>query len=74
MKRVYGIPEGISRKAYVALLESLGLEAYYLTELRFTSQGAYAEVYEMDDNGNVVIDELEPVVNRVWIPLVDNIE
>ena len=70
------VPERISREAYVALIESLGLAVKDLRSLEFRMDGVYAEVYATGDDGRRIVapNANELVRHRVYIPVVDGLE
>ena len=70
------VPERISRKAYAALIETLGLDARRLHSLEFHRDGIYATVVALDENGNARLDYSlnEVVKHKVFIPVVDGLE
>lgn len=47
-----GVPESITRKEYLGLIEQLGFDINHLLSLTFERDGIYAEVLATDDNGH----------------------
>jgi len=72
-KVIEGVPESISRDAYVALFASVGIDAKNTVELSFRPDGIYAMVFERSENGAMVIDAVEgcAVKNAIYIPVED---
>jgi len=74
MKTIPGVPESLTREQYMSLVESVGFDGKYLRSLEFRIDGIYAEVFERNEKGNLVLDTKldEPVINRVYIPVRDD--
>jgi hypothetical protein len=56
-KEIPGVPESITRDAYIAMFKSIGLAPWDLTELSFRADGVYATVFARDEHGNKTLDE-----------------
>lgn len=66
-----GVPESITRKAYLALIESLGLETKDLRSLEFKHNAIYAEVIARDEHGDRYAVGDEIATHRVCVKVVD---
>lgn len=70
-KVIEGVPESISRADYGRLIESVGLDPDQLRSLEFKPDGVYAEVVDVDAKGHVRFQGDEVVVNKVFVPVLD---
>jgi hypothetical protein len=68
---IEGIPEYISRTAYLELLSSVGLDPNRIVSLEFGPMGIYAQVLATDANGEPVVGGNEFVKHRVFIRVQD---
>ena len=68
-KTIQGIPESITRKAYLSVFDGLGIDLNQTKEIRFAADGIYASVFERDERGNFRIDGDSAVVNDIFIPV-----
>jgi len=71
MKTITSVPESITHETYTGLVAAAGFEPKNVRLLEFRGDGIYAEVYERDAAGHIVVDQSasEAAVNRVWIPV-----
>src|SRR5262249_41202656 len=69
-----GVPDAIPRKAYVGIIESLGLDAKSLVDLEFGRDVIRATVYAKDADGKHIIDRNREayVTHDIAIPVVDD--
>ena len=72
-KTIPGVPESITRDAYIKLFEAAGIEPRNTTELSFKADGIYASVFERTEAGALIIDEVEgcAVKHAIYIPVED---
>ena len=69
-KVIPGIPESITRAAYIKLFEAVGIEPRDTKELMFCADGIYATVFARDESGARVIDPtMGPMNNAIYIPV-----
>lgn len=70
------VPEWISRKAFVLLVQSLGLDPTQLVSLSFTANGVYAEVFATNEEGKRIYDSLRDgaALHSVYIPVKEDAE
>lgn len=73
MKTITGVPESLTLAQYLSLIESVGFDAKNLQRLEFRTDGIYAWVPDLDENGRRHVDSQtdELAVNRVFIPVRD---
>jgi len=72
-KVIPGVPESITRDAYIKLIEASGLDPVDIKELMFCADGIYATVFARDENGARVIDPIQgPMNNAIYIPVEDD--
>lgn len=73
MKTITVVPESITREQYLGMITAVGFDVKNLTMLEFRTDGIYADVYDVDENGKKHIDagRNELVKNRVYIPVKD---
>lgn len=64
-------PETISRAAFLATIESLGLNPQHVMSLEFRREGVYAVVHALNDEGRIYTDGDEVATHRVFIRVVD---
>lgn len=68
---IAGVPESITREAYLALIAAAGLAPENLREIRFTANGIYATVYATNADGAKMLDGNDIAMHSVYIPVVD---
>lgn len=69
-KTIPGVPESITRAAYIKLFEAAGIEPRHTKELMFCADGIYATVFALDEHGDRVIDPIQGVMNNaIYIPV-----
>lgn len=73
MKTITAVPESIGRETYLNLVAASGFDINTIRQLEFRPDGIYAEVYEVNAEGNRMVDPAtsEAILNRVYIPVVD---
>lgn len=72
-KEIPGVPESITREAYIKLFEAAGIEPRQTLELSFKADGIYATVFALNADGKRVVD---PQVDgfakhEIYIPVED---
>lgn len=68
-----GIPESITRKAYMEMVESWGFKLEDLKALRLAHDGVYAEVFARDPDGKRrIVEREEYAMHDVFVPVVDD--
>ena len=68
-KTIQGIPESITRDAYLRMFDGLGVDAAQIKEIRFAADGIYASVIERDERGAFRIDGDHLAVSEIFIPV-----
>ena len=69
-KTIPGVPESITRAAYISLFEAAGLEPRNVLEMSLCADGIYATVFALDKDGKRVIDPKLGVMNHaIYIPV-----
>ena len=69
---IEAVPESITREQYLSLLTAVGFDPNELRLLEFRTDGIYAEVYDLNENGNRHSDNAgDIVINRIFIPVKD---
>lgn len=71
---IVGVPESISREAYVSLIRSLGLDPYQVVSIECHPEGVYTIVFAQDSHGNRQREGEEFAKHEIWIPVVDDAE
>lgn len=69
---VPGVPETITREAYLSLVAATGMGPNNLVSLRFTTNGIYALAFVRDADGNMVRDGNQAAKHRIFIRVVDS--
>ena len=69
---IAGVPEAISREAYISLVRSLGLDPYQVVDLECHPEGVYAVVFTLDVEGKRMVEGEEFAKHKIWIPVVDD--
>ena len=69
-----GVPDKITREAYVQVIKALGLDPDHIRSLEFRVDGIYAEVYAPDEDGKRFLDTApgsigRPATHRIYIPV-----
>jgi len=72
-KPIPGVPESITRAAYISLFEAVGIEPRQTLELSFKADGVYATVFALDANGVRICDAENAVFEKheIYIPVED---
>lgn len=71
-KTIAGVPDSITRAAYISLFEAAGLEPTATKSLTFGADGIYAEVFAHDERGRKILDPAVGVVKHtIYIPVED---
>ena len=68
-KVIEGVPESITRDAYISLFEAVGIAPNRTLELSFRANGIYATVFVLDDNGAKMIDGDSIAKHSIYIPV-----
>ncbi|MGK3957895.1 hypothetical protein ACLKOZ_17085 [Arthrobacter sp. R4] len=68
-KTIAGVPESITREAYLAMFDGLGIDIHQTKEIRFAADGIYASVFERDEHGNFRVDGDSLVLSTIFIPV-----
>lgn len=72
MANIPGVPETISRKLVLGLLQRIGLETRNVYHLGMNSRGIYAQVFAHDEKGLKLIDQHgDPVFHTVFVRFED---
>jgi hypothetical protein len=72
-KTIPGVPESITRDAYIQLFEAAGIDPRQTRELSFKADGIHATVFAVDDEGKRILDPgVEGYVKHtIYIPVVE---
>ena len=72
-KKIPGVPESITRSAYISLFEAAGIDPHQTIELSFKGDGIYATVFALNDKGLRTIDKSGEGFNKhiIYIPVKD---
>ena len=70
-KEIPGVPESITRAAYISLFESVGIAPNRTIELNFRPNGIYATVFVLDDKGGKMLDGDGIAKHSIFIPVED---
>lgn len=70
-KVIEGVPESITRDAYIALIAATGIDPHAITELSFKADGIVATVFYTDGSGAKVADKVGETFlkHHVYIPV-----
>ncbi|WP_307076488.1 hypothetical protein [Arthrobacter pascens] len=68
---INGIPESISREAYLSLISATGIDPGSIRKLTLTADGIYAVVFAVDGDGRKIIEPASGAVKHtLYIPVV----
>jgi len=72
-KEIPGVPESITREAYIGLFEAAGIKPEQTLQLSFKSDGIYAEVFALDADGKRILDPMVEgfAKHSIYIPVED---
>ena len=72
-KAIPGVPESITRDAYIKLFEAAGIDPCNTTELSFKADGIYATVFYINKQGAREADVLGEsfLKHTIYIPVED---
>lgn len=72
-KEIPGVPESITRAAYISLFEAAGIDPRQTLDLSFKADGIYATVFALSPEGKRVIDEAGEgfMKHSIYIPVED---
>ena len=71
-KVIPGVPESITRDAYIELFKAAGLQPWNTKTLTFRADGIYAEIFARDENDVKIVDPIEGMVKHtIYIPVED---
>lgn len=70
-KVIEGVPESITRAAYVSLIAATGIDPNAITELSFKADGVVATVFYRNESGAKVADKIGDTFlkHHVYIPV-----
>lgn len=70
-KVIPGVPESITREAYISLIAATGIDPAAITELVFKADGIVATVFYINDGGAKVADKIGETFlkHTVYIPV-----
>lgn len=73
---IAAVPESIERSAYIALIESLGVNPADMKSMTFGLNWITVEVVARDTEGHFMVDEFDNVLvrHRIAIPVTDPIK
>jgi hypothetical protein len=71
-KRIAAVPEFITRKAYLDLWATLGIDAKEIRDIECGPNSVTATVFALDEDGNRYFegDSPEPAMHVIYIPVV----
>ncbi|QDG65848.1 hypothetical protein NIBR502772_06120 [Pseudarthrobacter sp. NIBRBAC000502772] len=74
-KVIEGVPESITRAAYIKLFESIGIDPRQTLEISLKADGVYATVFALNEESIRTIDNAGNGFNKhiIYIPVKDEV-